>query len=276
MALSPHLRIAALLEAQANKDVTINAMRDALDRGRGTLSLSVAGSGTFLLTTDQARFGMIELTGTLTGSRVIEFPADFDHSVILHNVTTGAFVVDARYGTGAAARIPRGCAVPIRRSGTAAVYDARGMAVLPEWSAHRETTAQALTPATDTIVQFNAETSDTAEAFDSTTAWRFTAPTAGLYEVTARAEIEVTVAGTGDTNATIAIRRAAVVWMRGDLIQGPTASIGIQRVGVNAVIPVTAGMHLDVIVRQDQVGSTSRINFGRDRTHFFGRAIRLG
>lgn len=276
MSLSPHLQIAALTQSQSNKDVTINAIRDALDRGRGYLSLSAAGTGTLALTNDQARFGVIELTGTLTGNRTVQFPSAFDHSVVLVNSTTGAFTLDVQFGSGTAIRVPRGCAVPIRKSGTAAAYDRRNMTLLPEFVVERITSAQSLTPATDTVVQFNSETLDNAEAFDSTTNWRFTAPATGLYEFHTQVEIEVTVAGTGNTNATVAIRRNGSIVRRGDLVQLPAAAVNLQRVSARALIALTQGDTVDVVARQDQTGSTSRVNFGSDRTYFYGRAIRLG
>lgn len=276
MSASPHLQIEALVEAQSNKNVTINGIRDALDRGRGYLSLSAAGTGTLALTNDQARYGVIELTGALTGNRTIQFPLGFDHSLVVVNSTTGAFTVDVQYGSGAAVRVPRGCAVPIRKSGTAAVYDRRNMVVLPEFVVERITSTQSLTPATDTVVQFNGEALDSSESFDSTTNWRFTAPASGLYEFHAQAEIEVTVAGSGNTNAQIAIRRNGSIVRRGDLIQGPSASTCLQRVSARALIALTLGDTVDVVARQDQAGSTSRINQGSDRTFLFGRAIRLG
>lgn len=278
MSLSPHLAIPLLSQSQANKDITINDMVTALARGRGYLTMSVAGAGTSTIQFDQARYGVIEFTGTLTGNRIIEFPANMDQNTVIVNSTTGNFTLSVRYNGGASLVIPRGSAAPVRRNtSNAAVFDHRGGNVrLPEFVVERITSAQTLTAATDTVIQFNGDTLDSSESFDPTTNWRFTAPASGLYEFHAQAEIEVTVAGSGNTNAQIAIRRNGSVVRRGDLIQGPSASTCLQRVSARALIALTLGDTVDVVARQDQTGSTSRINQGSDRTFFFGRAIRLG
>lgn len=279
MSVSPHLAIPLLVQSQANKDVTINDMVQALARGRGYLIKSVAGTGVIQITSfDEARYGVIEFTGALTGNRTVELPTGIDLSLVVINSTTGNFTLSVRYTSGAAVVIPRGTAAPIRRDASnAAVFDHRGGNVrLPEFVVERITSAQSLTPATDTVIQFNNETLDPSESFDSATNWRFTAPATGLYEFHAQAEIEVTVAGTGNTNAQIAIRRNGSIVRRGDLIQGPAASTCLQRVSARALIALTLGDTVDVVARQDQTGATSRINQGSDRTFFFGRAIRLG
>jgi hypothetical protein len=60
-------------------------------------------------------------------------------------------------------------------------FASAGGANTPAFRAYRSTTAQAIPTSTDTKVQFNSETFDTASAFDSTTNYRFTPQTAGKY-----------------------------------------------------------------------------------------------
>lgn len=278
MALSPHLSIALLSTSQANKETTINDAINALARTRGTGTISIAGSGAFAMTTDLSRMGVVELTGVLTGNRSVQLASGIDSCIIINN-TTGNFYVEVSYGGVSPIRVPRGCAVPVKKSISTSllVYDNRdGNPLLPEFIVERITSTQSLTAATDTVVQFNSETLDVSGSFDSTTNYRFTAPAPGLYDFSATVEIEVTVAGTGNTNATIALRKNGTIVRRGDLIQLPAAAVTTQRVSARGLIQLATGDTVDVVVRQDQSGSTSRINHGSDKTFFFGRAVRLG
>lgn len=182
MSLSPILAVTQMTQSQSNKDVTVNDHLKAVEKIAAYLAKSVAGgAGTTTLTPDEARNGVIELTGTLTGNRTIRVPSGFTHAFVVINNTTGAFTVDLDYDGGAAVRIPRGCAVPVRYDAGAAVYDYRaGMLKLPEVIAYRSTSAQTLTNNAETVIQFNAKDRDTSESFDSTTNWQFTAPAARL------------------------------------------------------------------------------------------------
>lgn len=271
------LNIDYLVQSQANKDITLNAAIDALARRSGYVTQSVAGTGTINLSSDVSRYGIIEATGVLTGNRTMNIPASFDHSLIIFNNTTGAFTLSIQWNGGTSIVLPRGCFIPVRKNGAAAAYGFNALNyALPDFVAFRNTSTQSLTPSTDTVIQYNNEERDPSESFDPVTNFRFNCPATGLYEFHAQAEIEVTVAGTGNTNATIAIRKNGTINRRGDLIQGPAASICLQRVSCRTIVSLTAGDNVDVIARQEQVGSTSRINNGADRTFLFGKAIRLG
>lgn len=281
MALSPHLAITRLLTAQANKEVTLNDAVQGLDRRNGYLAIGPITGGTFPISADDARFGVLEITGTLTANATVQVPNEFYCNHVWFNNTTGNFTVSVQYGTsGPSLTIPRGCFSPTRYNvtGGAIIFDRgrNGNPWLPEFIVERITSNQTLTAATDTVVQFNSETLDNSGSFDPTTNYRFTAPAAGLYEFHTQVEIEVTAAGTGNTNAQVSIRRNGTITRRGDLIQGPAAATMLQRVSARAMIVLASGDTVDVVARQDQTGSTSRINFGSDKTFFYGRAVRLG
>lgn len=280
MSLSPHLAVLGLVNSQANKEVTINDAIRALDRRNAYLPKAIV-AGTNFLTPDEARFGVIELTGTLTAAAEVVIPDAFVCNNVFYNNTTGAFTVTIRYGTsGPTIVIPRGIFSPIRydSAGAQVIYD-RGRNAnpyLPEFIVGRTTSNQNLPVATDTVIQFNNETLDNTSSFDSATNYRFTAPAPGLYDFVAQAEIHVTTAGTGNTNASIALRKNGSVFQRGDLIQGPVATTAVQRVGVRGLMILATNDTIDVIARQEQATSVSHINSGTERTYFFGRAIRLG
>lgn len=269
------LKLDDLAMSQSNKDVTINGQRDGLEQGRGKAAVSIAGTGTFTLTAAQSRWGVLELTGVLTGNRTVEVPTGFDHSLVVVNNTTGAFTVDFKWNGGTALRIPRGCAVPIRKNGGAAAYDERNMARLPEFIVERITSTQSVTIATDTVVQWNSEVSDPSESFNSSSTWDFTAPAPGLYEFHAQVEIEITATGAGDPTCSIALRKNGTVVRRGDRQAMRVTTAPIRSVGVSAMLVLAQGDTVDVMVREESSGATVRINHGSDKTYFQGRAIRL-
>jgi len=62
---------------------------------------------------------------------------------------------------------------------------ASGGTTFPTFRAYRNTSQQSITANTNTKVQFNGESWDTANAFDSTTNYRFTPQTAGYYQLNA-------------------------------------------------------------------------------------------
>ena len=59
----------------------------------------------------------------------------------------------------------------------------------PTFSAFRQTSTQSITAGVWTKVQFNGESWDTANAFDSTTNYRFTPLTAGYYQMSASIQV---------------------------------------------------------------------------------------
>lgn len=77
----------------------------------GAVTLDVAGSGDFTLTTasgaeDQARYAILVLTGLLTGNRTIIVPSSPKNYTVI-NQTTGAFTVTLKQSAGTGLVIPR-------------------------------------------------------------------------------------------------------------------------------------------------------------------------
>ena len=77
----------------------------------GYLSLAVAGSGTTNLTiidgelTGTAQQRVIELTGSISGNRVIQFPLLTENFYIIKNGTTGAYTVQLKAVSGSGATV---------------------------------------------------------------------------------------------------------------------------------------------------------------------------
>lgn len=277
MSLTPALQAALMTQSQANKDVTINAALVAMDRARGYLAKSIAGTGNIDLTSDESRYGVIELTGTLTGNRTVTLPTAMNHSLILKNNTTGAFYVEVRWGSGTAIRVPRGCSVPIRKNSTTAAYDQRGGNVkLPAFIAHRITSNQNISFDTETVIQWNNETLDNSESFDSTTNYRFTAPAPGLYTFHAQALLEQSGAANSDFSGYIALRKNGTVIRYGDR-QGPPDGYGDSNsLGVTAQLVLALSDYVDVVIyRGSEDVSVSRVVAGATYNWFEGRAIYL-
>lgn len=278
MSLSAILAVTQMTQSQANKDVTVNDILSALESQAGTLSLSIAGgAGTTTLTPAQARYRVIELTGVITGNRVVKAPAGFDHSIVYINNTTGAgFTVSAQWDTGTTVVIPRGCAVPVRKNGGAAAYDFRaGMVLLPEVVAYRDSSTQSVTNATDTPVQFNAESRDNAEAYDAVTNFRFTAPAGGLYVVHTNVQFSASGVLSGNMDPKIGVRKNGTIahWGFTGRLSVPSGTSG--RLGMSAMFILAAGDYLDVIFREELGGGTVVIDNGAEKTWLHIHALRL-
>lgn len=278
MSLSPILATTQMTQSQNNKDVTVNDHLKAVEKGRGYLAKSVAGgAGTTTLTPDEARYGVLELTGALTGNRTIRVPTGFDHSLVVINNTTGAFTVDLDWNGGTAVRIPRGCAVPVRKNGGAAAYDYRaGMLKLPEAIAYRNTSGQVVTNNAETVIQFNGEDRDTSESFDSTTNWRFTAPAAGLYQVNTMVEVDASGVITGTYNGHVAIRKNGTVQRRGEQATSTAKAGATHRHGCQALLQLAQGDTVDVVFGNAHSGGTLTVDFGLEKTYIEIVCLRLG
>jgi hypothetical protein len=268
-----------MTQSQSNKDVTVNDHLKALEKQAGYLSLSIAGAaGTQNLSADDARYGVIEFTGVLTGNRVANLPSGFDSAAVYINSTTGAFTLSVQYNGGTSILIPRGCAVPVRKFAAVAAYDYRaGMLKLPEVIATRITSTQAMTNNAETVIQWNSETRDTADSFDSTTNWRFTAPVAGLYRIDATVEIDISGAVAGNYNGHIAIRNNATVVRRGEQSNTGTQAAGTTcRHSVSALLQLAANDLIDVVFSNTHSAGTLVADFGAEKTYFQLDCIRLG
>src|SRR5258707_7962036 len=122
MPSSPNLGIVHLDPAQSNKAVAVNVPLDALDVAiAGTVTKSVAGSADVTLTVTpdggEANNAIIVLTGVLTGSINVFFPAVTRRWHIINNAT-GAFVVTCKTASGAGVAFNSGDERDIRWDGT--------------------------------------------------------------------------------------------------------------------------------------------------------------
>src|SRR5438128_1633157 len=81
-----------------------NTKNTSVYRGRDLethLSRSIAGStATYTLTTDEAKCGVIELTGAITAAKTIYFPAVDALGWLVINSTTGAYTVSVAVAGG--------------------------------------------------------------------------------------------------------------------------------------------------------------------------------
>jgi len=64
--------------------------------GAGTTALDVVDGNT----TGTAQQNMIELTGTITGNRIVTIPTDVEKLYVIRNSTSGAFTVEFKYASG--------------------------------------------------------------------------------------------------------------------------------------------------------------------------------
>lgn len=108
-------------------DKTNNNLELLADAIAGAVSINVAGSGNYTLTTanaadDQARNMFITLTGALTGTRNIIVPSS-SKIYFIRNNTTGNFTVNIKTASGVAAVAPQGFTLAIACDGTDC-YDA--------------------------------------------------------------------------------------------------------------------------------------------------------
>lgn len=278
MSLSPIYAVTQMTQSQSGKDVTVNDHLKALEKIAGYLAKSVTGTGIVTLTADEARYGVLELTGSLSGNRTVRIPSGFDHAIVVLNNTTGAYTLDVDYNAGTAVRIPRGCAVPIRKNGSVAAYDYRaGMLKLPEAIAYRATSGFVVTNNAETVVQWNAEDRDTSESFDSSTNWRFTAPAAGLYQVSTAVEIDVTGSPAGNYNGHVAIRKNGTVQRRGEQsITGTQATSTTVRHTCQALLQLAQGDTVDVVFSNGHSAGTLTVDFGIEKSYVEINCLRLG
>lgn len=276
MSVSPILALSLLATSQANKEVTINGALDALEAMSAYFAKSAAGTGSLALTATEARHGLIEFTGALTGARVVQIPAGMTHSLCVMNSTTGAYALSVQYGAGTDVVIPPGAVVAIRYSGGAAVINDLPSGLLAEFIVYRGSTTQTISANTDEVVQLNTETLDTARAFDSASAWTFTAPVTGTYEFLGAVEVQITAAGTGDTNLEAFLRVNGTRAASGTLIQGPNAATTRQRSGVSALLRLAAGDTVDLCVRHEQTGASAVVKLGSSHSYLAGRCVRAG
>jgi len=107
MSGSAHLAIPFVAATQNQKEVTLNAAIDALDRSaNGDVVLASADANVSLTTAQARENGLVTITGALTATRQVVLPAG-KRQIILRNQTTG----------GTAARAPAASAL-LKADGT--------------------------------------------------------------------------------------------------------------------------------------------------------------
>ena len=79
-------------------------------RAQGKLAKDVSGAGTVALTAAEALNGIIELSGALTGNRVVTVPASTTQAYIVRNNTSGAFVLTFATAGGSGVTVTAGAA----------------------------------------------------------------------------------------------------------------------------------------------------------------------
>lgn len=84
----------------------------------GVAPVNVAGNANVALIQPQWGLGILVLSGALTGSINLTFPAGISGRWVVWNNATGGFVVTATTGNGATAPLPQGAAITIMSDGT--------------------------------------------------------------------------------------------------------------------------------------------------------------
>lgn len=109
MPQSPYLLLEHVVQSQASKEVTLNTSLNEMERAVcEVVSISVAGgAGTSTLTDSEARSAVIILTGALTGDRNVVVPSR-DKPYIIHNTTTGAFLITVKTSGGSGVIVEQG------------------------------------------------------------------------------------------------------------------------------------------------------------------------
>jgi hypothetical protein len=69
--------------------------------GAGTTALDVVDGNT----TGTAQQNFIELTGTITGNRIVTIPTDVEKLYVIRNSTSGAFTVEFKYASGSGSSV---------------------------------------------------------------------------------------------------------------------------------------------------------------------------
>lgn len=109
MSTTAHLGLVHVEQAQAQKEVTINAALDDLDTAiAGTHTVTTAG-GTTTLTAAEGLHRTIRVTGTLTSNATIVVPSARRLWGVI-NATTGSYSVTVKTSAGAGVVIPQGAA----------------------------------------------------------------------------------------------------------------------------------------------------------------------
>lgn len=92
--------------------VAFEKARDNFDelyaRVQSKLERNVDGAGTVALTAEEASNGFIDLTGVLTGDRIVSVPGDPPQMYVVRNGTTGNFSLTFQGASGSGVVVPKG------------------------------------------------------------------------------------------------------------------------------------------------------------------------
>lgn len=124
------LNLEQIAEAQRDKEITANAILEALAKGTGALDVSVA-SGNVTLTETQSHYGVIRLTGAPGASRVVTVDADISRAILFINATTGGQVIEVEQTSGTNFPVPAGGAVLLLSTTQALTLPPRGVVTVP-------------------------------------------------------------------------------------------------------------------------------------------------
>lgn len=138
----------------------------------------------------------------------------------------------------------------------------------PAWIAYRTTSDQSVTSATWTKFQANTESLDTASAFDSSTNYRYTATTAGYYQINGTVYVN---AASGLTNVGAKLYKNGSAAIAGTLCAPLSATEGCAT--------VSALVHLNGTTDYIELwgygtGTTVVFKAGADLGHFSGTMVR--
>lgn len=137
----------------------------------------------------------------------------------------------------------------------------------PAFSAYRSSSAQSINQTTWTKVQLNSENFDTANAFDSTTNYRFTPATAGYYQLNANLGFDNSATG----RCLIAVYKNGTEYAR---LLDMSGNYAAPEVGGATLVYLNGSTdYVELFARADNTG-TRTIYFGNEYTQFSGVWVR--
>jgi hypothetical protein len=106
--------------SDSQKEVIADEAIEAIAKGRGVLSKSVAAAGTITLTADESRYGIILLTGAPAGATTVVQDVGVTTAILFRNDTTGGQVISVKANGGSTFVVPATASV-LLLNGTKAI-----------------------------------------------------------------------------------------------------------------------------------------------------------
>jgi hypothetical protein len=138
----------------------------------------------------------------------------------------------------------------------------------PAWIAYRATSDQSVTSATWTKFQANTESLDTASAFDSSTNYRYTATTAGYYQINGTVYVS---AASGLTAVGAKLYKNGLPAITGTLCAPLSATEGCATISALVYLNGTTDY---IELWGYGTGTTVVFKAGADLSHFSGTMVR--